>query len=365
LDDQHFITKPKRSRLRVVLITIGLILLVVVGAGVGAALFAANALQPVPASEQEVRVNVPSGTGSVEIANLLKEQGLIKSPFIFTAYLKWKNEGSHFQAGEYAMKPGMSLDQMIDQLNKGQTVKQEVFRVTIPEGFTVRQIAEKLRQETPLKSEVFMQTIEKPEQFQAAVLENLPSDKAIKYRLEGYLFPETYEFKKDSNEQDFVLRSLQELDKKMAALPADWKDKLKEKNLTIHQILTIASLIEREVVVEEERPIVAGVIYNRLNQKMPLQIDATIQYLLDKPKERLFEKDLEVDSPYNTYKNTGLPPGPIASPSLASIKAALYPSDTKFMFYVTKKDGSQGHLFAETFEEHKKNIAASKKGTNE
>jgi UPF0755 protein len=364
LEEDEVITKPKKSKLRVMLLTISLALLVLIGAGIGTALYAANALQPVPASDQEVRINVPPGTGSVQIANLLKEQGLIKSPFIFTAYLKWKNQGSHFQAGEYAMKPGMTLDQMIEQLNNGQTVKKDVFRVTIPEGFTVRQIAEKLSAETPLKADVFLQNIEKPEQFQAAALEGLPNDKAIKYRLEGYLFPETYEFKKGSNEQDFVLRSLQELDKKMATLPSDWKVKLQEKNLTLHQILTIASLIEREVVVEEERPLVASVIYNRLNQKMPLQIDATIQYLLDKPKERLFEKDLQVDSPYNTYKNPGLPPGPIASPSLASIKAALYPAETKFMFYVTKKDGSQGHFFAETFEEHKKNIEASKKGTS-
>jgi UPF0755 protein len=239
-----------------------------------------------------------------------------------------------------------------------------MFRVTIPEGFTARQIAEKLTAETPLKAEAFLQDIAKPEQFKISSLAGLPNDPAIKYRLEGYLFPETYEFKKGSSERDFIERSLQELDKKLATLPVGWQDKVKEKKLTLHQILTIASLIEREVVVEEERALVAGVIYNRLSQKMALQIDATVQYVLDKPKERLFEKDLLVDSPYNTYQHQGLPPGPIASPSLASIKAAVYPADTKYMFYVTKKDGTQGHLFAETFEQHKQNIAASKKATN-
>jgi UPF0755 protein len=364
LEADHIQLKPKRSKLRILFFTIAIVLLLLIGGGVGTALFIANALQPVEASDQEVRVKIPSGASSIQIAHLLKEQGLIKNPAIFTYYLKWKKQGSHFQAGEYALKPGTSFDQMIGQFNDGQTVKEDVFRVTIPEGYTARQIAEKLSAETPLKADVFLQDIEKPEQFHAASISSLPDNPAITYRLEGYLFPETYEFKKGSTEQDFINRSLQELDKKMATLPADWQDKLKEKNMNLHQILTIASLIEREVVVEEERTLVAGVIYNRLNKKMPLQIDATVQYLFDKPKERLFEKDLQIDSPYNTYKNSGLPPGPIASPSLASIKAALYPADTKYLFYVTRKDGTQGHLFAETFEEHKKNIAASKKGTN-
>jgi UPF0755 protein len=358
------ISKPKRSKLRIILYTTAVIALIVAAAGVGTAIYVASALKPVAASEQEVRVKVPSGAGSSQIAELLKQQGLIKNPAIFTYYLKWKNQGSRFQAGEYALKPGMTLDQIIEQFNSGQTVKEEMFRVTIPEGFTARQIAEKLTAETPLKAEAFLQDIAKPEQFKISSLAGLPNDPAIKYRLEGYLFPETYEFKKGSSERDFIERSLQELDKKLATLPVGWQDKVKEKKLTLHQILTIASLIEREVVVEEERALVAGVIYNRLSQKMALQIDATVQYVLDKPKERLFEKDLLVDSPYNTYQHQGLPPGPIASPSLASIKAAVYPADTKYMFYVTKKDGTQGHLFAETFEQHKQNIAASKKATN-
>ncbi|UUZ86641.1 endolytic transglycosylase MltG [Paenibacillus sp. P26] len=180
-------------------------------------------------------------------------------------------------------------------------------------------------------------------------------------RLEGYLFPETYEWKKDVTPDEIVESMTQELDKKLAELPKDWQSALKQRGLTFHQPLTVASLIEREVALEEERALVSGVIYNRLKQGMPLQIDATVQYLFDKPKERLFEKDLQIESPYNTYLHPGLPPGPIASPSLASIQAALYPAGTKYLYYVTKKDGSKGHLFAETYEQHLKNIAESKK----
>ena len=123
--------------------------------------------------------------------------------------------------------------------------------------------------------------------------------------------------------------------------------------------MTVASLVEREVVVDEERPIVAGIIYNRLKEGMPLQIDATVQYLLDKQKDRLMESDLQVDSPYNTYKIKGLPPGPIASPSVKSIEAALFPKKTDYFYYVTKKDGSHEHLFAETLKQHNQNIAKS------
>jgi UPF0755 protein len=175
------------------------------------------------------------------------------------------------------------------------------------------------------------------------------------------LFPETYELKKDSTTKDMVLRMASELDKKLAGLPTDWPEKLKQRGLTFHQLMTVASMIEREVVDDEERPLVAGVIYNRMKIGMKLQIDATVQYALDKPKDRLFEKDLLIDSPYNTYKIAGLPPGPIASPSLKSIEAALYPAESNYLFYVTKGDGTQKHVFAETYDQHLKNIADSKK----
>ena len=123
--------------------------------------------------------------------------------------------------------------------------------------------------------------------FKGETTATIPDNKNIKHRLEGYLFPETYEFKKGSTEQDFIERSLQQLDKKLATLPPDWKDKLKERGLNVHQMLTIASLIEREVVVDEERALVSGVIQNRLKKNMPLQIDATVQYLFDKSKETI------------------------------------------------------------------------------
>jgi UPF0755 protein len=364
LDQQSEVESPKRSKRKLALLITLLLLLLIVGGVSGIGLYIANALQPMQASDQEVSVTIPQGAGSLAIAKELEVKGLIKNSSIFTYYLKVKKQGSRLQAGEYSMKPGMTFDEMIEKLNKGDTVKQEVIRVTIPEGFTIQQIADKLAEQTPWKSDIFLQQADMAAQFQSDAISSLPDNKGIKHRLEGYLFPETYEFKKGSTEQEFIERTLQELDKKLATLPSDWKEKLQARGLTVHQMLTIASLIEREVVVDDERALVSGVINNRLKKNMPLQIDATVQYLFDKPKERLLEKDLQIQSPYNTYLNTGLPPGPIASPSLASIKAAVYPEETKYLFYVTKKDGTKGHLFAETFDEHKKNIAASKKAAN-
>jgi UPF0755 protein len=353
--------KKKPSALKIIWTIVSVMFFIVIGAGVGGALYIANALQPVSPSEESVRIKVPPGSSSSQIAKLLEEHGLIKDSFIFTYYLKVKKEGSRFQAGEYLMMPGTTYAELITKLNNGDIIKEEVTRLTIPEGFTVVQIAGKIAEQGIWSDKLFVETANRPDGLKSILLGEIPDNPEIRHRLEGYLFPETYEFKKGTTEAEIIERALLELEKKLATLPADWKDKLTERGISFHQMLTIASLIEREVVVEEERQIVAGVIYNRLNKKMPLQIDATVQYALGAQKERLFEKDLKINSPYNTYENPGIPPGPIASPSLGSIEAALYPAETPYFFYVTKKDGSQGHLFAVSYEEHLKNIAASNK----
>jgi len=339
---------------------LGAVLLVLFLLG-GTTYYIYRSLQPTAAGEAK-QVLIPAGTGSAGIARILEQEGIIRNHTVFTLYLKAIKEGSRFQAGTYELIPGMLHKDLIQKLNKGETIKEEVLRFTIPEGFTVLQIADKLSQEAGLSRETFLKLAKEGKDWSSSWAAAIPPDKPYKFRLEGYLFPETYEMKKDSTEKDIVERMLGELERKLSQLPADWKDRMAERKLTFHQLLTIASLIEREVAAAEERELVAGVIYNRLNRSMPLQIDATVQYLFDKPKDRVLEKDLQIESPYNTYLHSGLPPGPIASPSLASIEAALYPVETKYLFYVTKKDGSQKHLFAETFEEHKKNIAKSKAG---
>ncbi|WP_145047057.1 endolytic transglycosylase MltG [Paenibacillus xylanexedens] len=335
-----------------------LLLIIVIAAG-GAGAYAWNLMRPLEASTEPIVFEIKSGTGTSKIAEQLQQEGLIRSGLAFKGYLKWKKQGSNFMAGTYSMNPGVSYEEIVNKLNSGEVVPEEMVKFTIPEGYTVLQMADKLSEEGIVNRDEFIKLANDPSAFDVDIIKDIPVDEELRYVLEGYLFPETYELKKDSSTHDVMQRMLEEFQTKVNSIP-DLETELQEKKLSLHELLTIASLVEREVVVDAERPLVAGVIYNRIHQDMKLEIDATVQYLLDKPKARLLFKDLKVESPYNMYLNKGLPPGPIASPSLPSIQAALQPEASEYLFYVTKKDGSSGHLFAKTYKEHQKNIAKSK-----
>ncbi|TJY43512.1 endolytic transglycosylase MltG [Cohnella pontilimi] len=339
-------------------IALGLVLAVVLGT----LLYVWNGLRPVSASEKPVRVTIDKGMRASKVSKLLEDNGLIRNSFLFGVWMKLQDEGSKFQAGVYELTPGMTREQIVAKLNSGDIVAAASVRFTIPEGFTVQQIADRLAKTANVNKESFLQTAaDRAKWTGSAWAGQIPADVNLRYPLEGYLFPDTYEVRNGSSEAEIINRLLAELDRKLDQLPEDWQTTLQERGMTVHQMLTIASLVEREVVVDEERAIVSGVIQNRLAKTMPLQIDATIQYLLDKPKEKLSTDDLKVQSPYNTYLNPGLPPGPIATPSLKSIEAALYPAKTDYLYYVTKKDGSNTHLFAVTYAQHQKNIKLSEK----
>ncbi|PYY25597.1 endolytic transglycosylase MltG [Paenibacillus illinoisensis] len=338
-------------------ILVVLLIIVIAAGGAGAAVW--NMMRPVAASADPVVFEIKSGSGTSQIADQLEQEGLIRSGLAFKGYLKWKKQGSSFMAGTYSMNPGVSYDEIISKLNSGEVVPEEMMKFTIPEGYTVLQMADKLSAEGVVDREEFIKLANDPSSFDVDIIKDIPVDEELRYVLEGYLFPETYELKKGSSTHDVMQRMLEEFQTKINTI-SDLESKLKARNLSLHELLTIASLVEREVVVDEERALVAGVIDNRIKQDMKLEIDATVQYLLDKPKARLLFKDLKVKSPYNSYLNKGLPPGPIASPSLESIEAALAPEASDYLFYVTKKDGSSGHLFAKTYKEHQQNIAKSK-----
>ncbi|NHN30034.1 endolytic transglycosylase MltG [Paenibacillus sp. S3N08] len=346
----------KKTVWTLVILLILIILAIVTGLG----LYVKQAMKPMPASSPKTLVIAP-GTSPSKIAELLEREGLIHNAQVFTYYLKYKQQGSRFQAGSYEMAPGIPLEAIIDTLNNGLIIKEQGIKLTVPEGYTVRQIAEKVSQQFGMDANVFLQAAEQREGFKARIFAEVPEQPQLRNRLEGYLFPETYEWNKDIKVEDMLDNMMLELDKKLASLPEDWQQKMLERGQNLHQMLTVASLIEREAILDEERPLISGIIQNRLKINMMLQIDATVQYLFDKPKDRLFEKDLQVDSPYNTYNHKGLPPGPIASPSLASIKAAIFPVESPYLYYVTKKDGTKAHYFAETYAQHQNNISLSKK----
>lgn len=334
-------------------------LLCVIGIGAIAG-WAYYSMQPVPSSTETVQIEIKAGTGSSAIADQLEKQGLIKSALLFKGYLKVKNQGSNFQAGAYEFNPGVTYEDIIAKLSQGDVAPKDMIRFTIPEGYTVMQIAEKLAAEDLIDQTKFVEIAKTGKGVTGNLLQRIPNGSNLMYTLEGYLFPETYEMLKGSTEQEIIERMLTETEKRLDAIP-DLDGKLKERNLSLNEVMTIASLVEREVVVDSERSKVAGVIYNRIASKnMKLEIDATVQYLLGKPKERLYNSDLRrQDSPYNTYIYAGLPPGPIAAPSIKSIEAALSPESHDYLFYVTKKDGSGEHLFATTYKEHLNNIKKS------
>lgn len=339
------------------LIALGIVLSI----GAGALFYLWNGLRP-PASGEPIEVIITPGMRAQKIADLLEEKGLIRNSFLFSGWMKLKDEGSRFQAGVYRLTPGMTREEIVAKFDAGDIVAAATIKFTIPEGFTVQQIAQRLADAGAADKAKFIEAAKTSNLWTGSAWTSaLPTNGSLRYPLEGYLFPDTYEFKRGATEAEIINRMLAELDRKLDQLPEDWQTVLEERGLTVHQLLTIASLIEREVVIDEERPIVSSVIQNRLKKKMPLQIDATIQYLLDKQKERLLQEDLKVDSPYNTYLNPGLPPGPIATPSYKSIEAALYPDKTDYLYYVTKKDGTNTHLFAVTYKQHQKNIQISEK----
>ena len=339
------------------ILSIILLFLIAIGA---LAAWAYYGMQPVASSDQAVQIEIQSGTGSATIADKLQQEGLIKSSLLFKGYLKVKSQGSRFQAGVYQFEPGVTYQEIIAKLNAGEVVEKEMVRFTIPEGFTVAQIGVKLAQEGIVDQRKFKELVKTGKGFTGNLVQHIPNSSNLMYTLEGYLFPETYEMKKGSTDQEIIERMLAETQKRLDTI-SDLDAKLKQQNLTLNEMMTLASLIEREVVVDAERSKVAGVIYNRLAKDMKLEIDATVQYLLEKPKERLYNSDLRrTDSPYNTYLYAGLPPGPIAAPSMKSIEAALAPESSDYLFYVTKKDGSGEHLFAKTYKEHLNNIKKSK-----
>ncbi len=348
--------KPWKAMLTVLLVLFCLVAGTITGLG----MFVANALKPVDIGES-VTFEIEPGMHSTAVTKKLEQSGLIRSSLIFSYYLRYKDEGSRFQAGEYELTPGMTLDDMIEKFNTGDTIPIEMVRFTVPEGMTVAQMAEEFSSQGLIQQEEFLRLVSEPQNFMATSIQDIPADGDYMHWLEGYLFPETYEIVKEGfSEQVMVQRMLEELDHKLEELPEDWPQQLEKLGLTFHEVMTVASLIEREVILDEERPIVAGVIYNRLEIGQKLQIDATVQYALGEHKDRVIYEDLEIDHPYNTYLYAGLPPGPIAAPGLASIQAALYPEESPYFYYVTKKDGSQEHLFAETYAQHLANIEQSK-----
>lgn len=335
-----------------------LVVLFIIGLAAVAALnyFYLSLLEPVdPAAVEEyVIVEIPSGAGAEIISEILLAEDLIQNPIAFRYYVRSNNLGHTFMAGTYQLSPAMDVEQIVNKLQSGD-VYSETAWFTIPEGYTLEQTAGRLDDQGLVDSSKFLELTANPTDNILDSLTELRKieDPDIEYLLEGYLYPDTYEVYTTADEEEIIKLMIGGMNR---ILDEESKNRAEQLGLTIHEVLTIASLIEREAAVAHERDRISGVIHNRLEIGMLLQIDATIQYILGETKEFLTYADLEIPSPYNTYQHPGLPPGPIAAPGQPSIEAALYPEDTDYFYYNYKYDGTGEHYFSETYEEHLENV---------
>ncbi|MDQ0287045.1 UPF0755 protein [Desulfofundulus luciae] len=302
-------------------------------------------LSPVTSGQgRSVNVTIPRSASSSNIGRILHEEGLVHSAWFFNFYTRLKGVDGRLKAGPYTFSTAQSLPEIVNELVKGPD-EGRVF--TIPEGFNLKQIAELLEREGLVTRRDFLAAAA-GDTFDYPFLHGLP---AGPNRLEGYLFPDTYRVGSNTSAHEVIDLMLSRFDRKLKEM--DYYRKVKAAGLTLHQAVIIASMVEREARVDRERPLIAGVIFNRLKRDMPLQIDATVQYALGSQRAKLYYKDLEVDSPYNTYLIRGLPPGPIACPGEASLLAAVQPAKTSYLYYVARPDGT--HAFASTLDEHNAN----------
>lgn len=312
-----------------------------------------SALKPVdPDATKTIAVEVPIGSTLSSISTLLEKKGIIKDARVFKYYAKFKNE-SQFQAGNYGLTQAMTLDELIESLKTGKVYRKPVFTMTIPEGLTLEQIGNIVEKKTPYTQKEFMDlvTSEAFVQQMKAKYPELVTDAVladnIRYDLEGYLFPATYSYFEEKPSLESIV---DEMVGAMDKVVKNYNDVLTEKKMSVHQLLTFASLLEREATAQTDRETIASVFYNRIDEGMPLQTDPTVLYALGSHKDRVLYEDLKVDNAYNTYKNKGLPPGPIAGAGKSSIEAVLNPSKTDYLYFLADKKGI--NHFSKTYDEH-------------
>ncbi len=296
-------------------------------------------------------VTVASGSSTTGIANLLFEEGLIQNVNAFKAKVKLLEVDGQMKAGDYKLSPSMSAETIIDKLVDGE-VFVETNKFTIPEGYEIRQIVDKLVEQGIVDRDVFIDVLEN-HPFDYAFLEGVDRSK----RLEGYLFPDTYEVLKSADEVAIVDRMLKRFGE---VFKTEYYERAVELDMTVDEVITLASIIEREARVAEEFEIVSSVFHNRIEIGMALQSCATVQYILQERKPVLSFADTEINDPYNTYINVGLTPSPIASPGELAIKSALYPADTNYLYFVTTENNDGTHYFNETFAGHDRDAKKGK-----
>jgi UPF0755 protein len=294
-----------------------------------------------PSFYQEKTILIEKGASAIEVTLQLKTQGIIGNSYAFLSKIIITNNLKNIQAGQYSLNSNMTTDEIIDILINGKTTKNTI---TIIEGWDNKEIGEYLEEKQLFKEEDVIN-------YNTSDFEFL-KDRPNGLGLEGYLFPDTYLIEKNESLEDTMKMILENFDKK---LTPNLREEITKQDKTIFEIITMASLIEKEVITYNDKQIVSGILWKRIEAGMPLQVDATVLYALEQNKE-VSILDTKIDSPYNTYKYRGLPLGPICNPGLESIKAAIYPIETNYWYYLSKPNKET--VFSRTLEEH--NIAIAK-----
>jgi UPF0755 protein len=298
-----------------------------------------HVMRPVDATGEIRKVTVEPGMTLTQVARALEQEKLIRNARYFRVLAQLRKMDHQLKVGRYTLSVGLSMNDLIDILASGRGGTE---KVTIPEGLTVPEIAGLLQEKVKIDSTTFVQMAGDPRLMRGLGID-APS-------LEGYLFPNTY-YLYEGMRPELIIREMTGLFKR--ALTEEYRQRASLLGYSVHEIMTLASIIEQEAQISEERSVISGVFHNRLRDGIRLEADPTVQYAMGAPNARLLKKHLDYPSPYNTYVNSGLPPGPICSPGAASIRAALFPEEVPYLFFVARGDGS--HIFSKSNSEH--NIA--------
>ena len=302
---------------------------------------------PVSFENKWKEVKIPEGSTFSHGISILKKEEIIKNEFVFLILSRIARTDRRLRAGYYNLNTSMSQWEVFDRLRKGMIVQ---YAITVPEGSTLEDIKLKLKSLNLIDDNSWQLVTGKD--FLAFLNVDAPS-------LEGYLYPDTYNFAKGADPKDIFSIMVHRLREN---LNQSLKQRAKELNMSEKEVLTLASIIEKEAQVDSERPIISAVYHNRLKKKMRLQADPTVVYGIKRISDGITRSDLRRDTPYNTYVKEGLPPGPIASPGIKSIKAALYPADVGYIYFVSKNDGT--HYFSRTSEEHMNAVMLYQRNNN-
>ncbi|WP_339200341.1 endolytic transglycosylase MltG [Peribacillus sp. FSL P2-0133] len=338
---------------KIIMITVASLILLIGIVGLVGFLYINSAMKPVDPDDDTIKkVKIPIGSSVNGISTLLEEQGIIKDARVFKYYIKFRNE-SGFQAGEYKLSPSMPIEDIVTSIKTGKLMKEAAMKITIPEGKQLIQIADIIAVKTgedpkkvfkKLNDKKFVNTMQ--EKFPQLLTSEIENEKVL-YPLEGYLFPATYDFYEEKPTlESIVIEMLKKTEETLQA----YESQMDKNDYSVHQMLTFASLVEEEATAQVDRGKIASVFYNRIEEGMPLQTDPTVLYAKGSHKSRVYYKDLEVKSPYNTYKNKGLPPGPIANAGTTSIDAVLKPEKTDYLYFLATPEGEV--LYSKTLDDH-------------